>query len=93
MFRFEDKDPADVIDLYFDWADVFADLGGDTISSTAFSVTPAGLTIGATVTDAAGRGVFVLGGTVGQEYTLTCTVTTAGGRTIERSGLVLVRQR
>lgn len=93
MFRFEPKDPADVIDLYFDWAEVLAGLGGDTIATTAFAVTPAGLALGATVTDQAARGVFVLGGTVGEEYALTCTITTAGGRTIERSGLVYVEER
>jgi hypothetical protein len=78
------KDPASILDYVFDWSTY---LGTDTISTSSWSVTPSGLTItspAATNTTTTAT-VWASSGTVGVIYILTNHITTAGGRTEERS--------
>lgn len=96
------KDPDAVVDYHVAWADWLA---GDTIASVVWTV-PAGLTKG---TEAVNSGpltldgvsqpantvatVWLSGGTAGTEYPIGCRITTAGGRTDERSFRVAVSDR
>lgn len=94
--RYAVKDPDEVLDYGWDWTDWLA---GDTISTSIWT-SPAGITVGN-----GGNGapvpsntttttkVWLLGGTAGLNYTLTNRITTAAGRTGDRSLVIQVRQR
>ena len=80
-------DPEETLDYACDWAGFLADGGSpnDTIQTSVWSADPAGPVLsGASVTAAVTR-VFLSGAQAGQVYRLTNTVTTALGRTAERS--------
>lgn len=91
------KDPDAVLDYIFDWSDWLPN--GDTIISSEFVISP-GLTIGPgpnggpdqyfTTTNAT---VWLSGGSQGQPYAVTNQVTTAGGRTDDRTITIRVQQR
>lgn len=77
------KDPNATLDYTFDWGPYLAPLG-DTIASVAW-VLSSGLTqvsVSNTTTTAT---VFVSGGVIDTDETLTCRITTAGGRIDDRS--------
>ena len=87
----EGKDPSDVWDFSLDATDAMAKVG-DTLASAAVTVTPTGLTIGTTaVTEAGVATVRLSGGTAGTDYAVTFALTTTGGRLLERSAYLLVR--
>ncbi len=75
------KDPASVLDYTVDWADY---LVSDTISTSTWTV-PAGITLDSQSNTATTTTVWLSGGTHNTAYTATNKVTTAGGRTVERS--------
>jgi bifunctional ADP-heptose synthase (sugar kinase/adenylyltransferase) len=83
---FDPMVPADILDHQF----VF-DLSGDTIATADVTVSPAGMT----VSDVTGVGDTVTarltGGTAGQVYTVTATITTAAGREYNRSASLTVQ--
>jgi hypothetical protein len=79
--QWDDKDPADVDDFTLSFA---RELGAETIATTAWSAT-AGITLGATGNSTTAATVRLSGGTAGTTYTVTCTITTSGGRTLQRS--------
>lgn len=84
-----EKDPGATLDYNLDWS---AWLNGDTITNVVWTV-PAGLT---KTTQSVANGVttvWLAGGTLGQRYTVTCRVTTALGRTDERSFQLFIVQR
>jgi hypothetical protein len=94
MVRFDPKDPSDVSDFSLTWD---SPLAGDTIASVD-SVTITPRTASPLIEDEAQRSnttttttVWLSGGRAGSNYTLTIRVTTAGGRTLERSARVRVR--
>ena len=90
--RWPDKDPADVLDYGLDWSDQLALVApADTISSATWTV-PAGLTAGAQFVVGGVATTWLSGGAAGTDYTLTCRIVTAGGRTLERSVKLLVRE-
>lgn len=86
------KDPQETRAFTFDWTDHLDD-PADTIATVTITV-PAGIT---KVSDGIVTGnkkatVTLSGGTVGEDYTITCTITTTTtGETLERSGVVRVR--
>lgn len=88
------KDPQAILDYTFNYHDPSDDyLGTDTLATSTWSVLPSGLTITApsasfTTTTST---VWASGGTAGTKYTLTNHITTAGGRTDERSFELLVQ--
>lgn len=85
------KDPDATLDYSYDWSPW---LNGDEINSSNWTA-EAGITLvpaSQSFTTTTTR-VFVSGGTVGQNYTLTNTITTVGSRTDERSIEIRVRQR
>lgn len=73
------KDPSDTIDYAMSWPQ----LGSDTISTSSW--TSNGLTIGTGSISGLTTSVFVSGGEAERTYRLTNTITTTGGRTLERS--------
>lgn len=90
--RWPDKDPAEVLDYGLDWSDQLALTDPiDTISSATWAV-PAGLTAGAQFVIDGVATIWLSGGTAGADYTLTCRIVTSGGRTLERSVKLLVKE-
>lgn len=85
------KDPQAVLDYGFDWS---LWLAGDTIDTSTWSV-DSGITIvpASEVHDTTTTTVFLQDGVQGQKYKLTNTITTAAGRTDERTILIRVDQR
>lgn len=97
-----EKDPHAVVDYHAAWSDW---LDGDTIASVVWTVST-GLTkdsqavnSGAVTIDGVSHPAnsvataWLSGGTAGQSYTVACRITTAGGRTDERTFRVVVRER
>jgi hypothetical protein len=91
------KDPSDVADYSMDWT---APLNGDTISAIS-SVTISPDTVPALLEPASpprsntntSTKIWLQGGKAYSDYTIGIKVTTAGGRTLERSALLRVRER
>lgn len=92
MLRFhEGKDPSDVWDYSLDFTDAMEKIG-DTLASVSVAASPGTITVGSTSTTAAGIATVRLsGGSAGTDYTITFTATTAAGRVLERSVMLLVR--
>jgi len=87
------KDPDATLDYEFNWLPW---LGTDTISDSAWAITPSGsagiVTSSESHTTTSTR-VFIEGGDVGEEYTLTNTINTTGSRTDERSIKIRIQER
>lgn len=81
------KDPDSTEDYQFNWA---PKLDGDTIIASTFLL-PDGLTSVSTSNTTTTATIFVSGGSQGRVYRITNRVTTAGGRTWDRTMRVLVR--
>lgn len=82
------KDPDSTVDYQFKWS---GELDGDTISTSTFLL-PDGLTqvsVSNTTTTAT---IFVSGGTEHQSYRITNRITTAGGRTFDKTIRVLIAE-
>lgn len=97
------KDPAAILDWYFDWAALTNKTGesdwlagGETIMAHTVTVAPAGELVvasSAAINGATAVQVWLSGGAAGATYRVTCQVVTSAGRTDERSMMVKVRQR
>lgn len=85
--QFAEKTPAERKSYALDWSD---ELGADTIAISVWAAANNGLTIDSDVTAGPVASVVVSGGRVGASVLLTNTITTAGGSTFEKSGLVPV---
>jgi|NOAtaT_7_FD_contig_111_419445_length_1406_multi_2_in_0_out_0_2 hypothetical protein len=83
------KDPQATLDYPINWAPW---LTTDTISSVVWTV-PTGITQTATSNTTTTATIWLSGGEVGTEYTVTCRVTTTAGRIDERSIAIRVAQR
>ncbi len=77
------KDPNEVVDYDITWADQMTDLD-DTISSSTWTV-PAGITKDSSSFTDTRTKVWLSSGTTGETYTLLNRVVTAGGRTLDQS--------
>ncbi len=86
LFR---KDPSAALDWRVDWEPW---LKGDTITGSTWLPTTGIVVDSATFTTTSAT-VWLSGGTAGTVYTLTNRVTTAGGRTDDRSITILVGER
>lgn len=71
------KAPTDVLDYELNWTRW---LGTDTIATSSWEV-PVGVTKESESNSTKRAVIWLSGGTTGQSYTLTNTITTAGGRT------------
>jgi len=83
------KDPNAVLDYSIDWTRWLA---GDQIATSVWLVAT-GLTKVADSKTASSATVWLSGGTAGQSYTVTNRITTAGGRTEDRSFTIRVEER
>jgi len=83
------KDPTEVLDYTIDWESL---LDGDTISTSEWSV-DTGITQDSESETATKAIIWVSGGTLDKQYTLTNTIVTAGGRTRVRSIAINVIER
>ena len=88
--RWPDKDKDDVLDFSIDWTSALD--SGDAISSVTWIV-PAGLTKDSQSVSGAVATIWLSGGTVDADYTVTCRVVTTGGRTMDRSARLYVTER
>ena len=86
---FSAKDPSAILDYTINWATW---LGTDTIATSSWTVT-AGITKVSDSKTTTTTTIFVSGGTAGSNYDLTCTITTAGLRTDQRTIRVPVAER
>lgn len=85
------KDPQAILDYSLDWGPW---LDGDTISTSNWVVeSPLVIESGTESFDSTTTVLFISGGTAGQTYLVTNTITTAGGRTDERSFELRIRNR
>ena len=82
------QDASDVADYTVDWTQW---LDGDTIATSDFSVS-AGMTIESQSNNATSGTVVLSGGTAGNNYTVTHSITTAGSLEAQRSFVVRVRE-
>lgn len=87
------KDPDAELDYTRDWSDWLTAVG-DTIDTSTWIV-PEGLEIGEAgeTNDDTTATIWLKGGIVDVEYEVTNRITTAGGRTDDRTFKVVIRQR
>jgi hypothetical protein len=85
------KDPQAVLDYTIDWTK-WLDEVGDTIAMSTWIV-PTGLTKVTETNTTKLATVWLSGGTDGTNYTITNRITTAAGRTDDRSITIRVRER
>lgn len=82
------KDPVAVLDYSFDWS---LWLKTDTIATatwTSNGLVQSSTSISGTITT-----IWLSGGIAGERYIVTCRITTAGGRTDERSIAINIQER
>lgn len=84
------KDPDDVLDYPFDWADWLA--VGESIVTSVFIVS-AGINMDSSSFNSTSSAVWLSGGTASTPYTVTNRITTSQSRTVDRSITVRVQQR
>lgn len=82
------KDPDSILDYSFDWSEW---LGADTISS--YVITVSGVTLDSDSNTATAVTVWLSGGAAGTVATVECEITTAGGRTCERTMKIVIQNR
>lgn len=83
------KDPNAVLDYALDWTKW---LNGDTIATSEWTV-PAGLTLNSHSNTTTRSTAWISGGSAGQSYTVANRITTAGGRTEDRSFILAIAER
>jgi hypothetical protein len=86
------KDPSAILDYSVDW-DADNWLGTDTITGTPVWTVPAGITKTTQSNTTTVATAWFSGGTHGTDYDVACKITTAGGRTDERTIRLQVRNR
>ena len=82
-----EKDPDAIIDFAINWVA----LDDDEIATSVFSL-PDGLTEVSSSFEGAVTQIFVSGGSAGASYRITNRITTTGGRTLDKTIRVLVRE-
>lgn len=84
------KDPDSALDYKIDWSSW---LGADTIATSAWTISPSGLTKESDSRDDTSATIWVSGGEASRDYELTNRIVTANGRTVDRTIYVQVRHR
>jgi len=88
----EVKDPNAVLPFVWDWTAWLADQGDDTITAHEI-LTDGTITVDSTANSATTVTAWLSGGTAGDNILVNCRITTAGGRTDDRSITIMVRDR
>lgn len=83
------KDPDEVLDYVRDWS---ALLGDDTIATSTWTV-PSGITKDSDTNTTTTATIWLSGGTLGTDYALVNRITTAGGRTHDKTLTIRVRAK
>ncbi len=83
------KDPNAVLEYTNNWADW---LGVDTIATSAWTV-PTGITKDSDSSSSTATTIWLSGGSAGTKYSLTNRITTAAGRTEDRTIRISVQER
>lgn len=95
ILTWAEKDPDDVEDRYLDWTDRLSE-AGDTIVSATWAVTPTGdagdLAIDSQSETTVLTTVWLSAGRAGITYLLTCHIVTAGGREIDQTVKLKVKE-
>ena len=89
-FTMPAKDPDEVLDYQLDWT---ARLDGDTISSSSAVLEEGDATIDSQSYVSAVHTVWLSGGTAGTVTIVTLRIVTAGGRTMDESIKVKIKER
>lgn len=84
------KDADEVLDYQINWSGL---LNADTISTVAWVISPSGLTKQSQSNTNTTATIWLTGGVDGTTYTVTCTITTAGGRTFEQAVKIKIKAR
>jgi len=83
------KDPDSTEDFAFNWV---AELDGDSITSSSFTL-PDGLTQVSVANTSSVAQIFVSGGASGNTYRITNRIISSGGRTLDKTIRIYVRDR
>ena len=83
------KDPDEVLDYVRDWTAV---LDGDTIATSTWTP-PTGITVDSNSHTDTTATAWISGGTLGQSYDVLNRVTTAGGRTFDKTLRFIIRAK
>lgn len=84
------KDPASVLDYGIDWSSWL--VGLEWIATSVWTV-PSGITKTSDSKADTSTLIWLSGGEAGKTYTITNTITTNAGRTVERSIQIIVEER
>lgn len=76
------KDPDEVLDYSLNWANA---LGTDTIQTSSWAISDSSLVENHSTNTSSLTVIWLEDGTLNQTYTVTNTITTAGGRTFQQS--------
>lgn len=85
------KDPDSVLPFAVDWSDWLT--GEADTAASATWIVPTGLTQASTSLSGGKATIWLSGGTNGSDYSVTCRLTTTGGRTDDRTLRITVRER
>lgn len=83
------KDPDEVLDYQLDW---MARLAGDTIASSTWIV-PNGITKNSDSKTETTTTIWLSGGTIGASLSITNRIETAGGRTMDQSVSLKIKEK
>ena len=84
------KDPNDVLDYQLDWT---ARLGGDTISTSTWLIASGDITIDSDSNTTTVTTVWLSGGTADTTVVVTNRIATSGGRTMDQSVRLKLKER
>jgi len=94
------KDPNEIKRYEINWnagphgqPGILQSLGNDTITGTPTWIYPAGITGASESNTTTTTRTLLSGGTHGNDYTITCRITTLGGETLEQAFTVPVREK
>jgi hypothetical protein len=79
------KDPDVTLDYKIDWSLWLTEAGSDTISASSWASNSTDITIDSDTNTTTDATVWLSGGVAGYSYLLTNSITTAAGRTAERT--------
>ena len=83
------KDPNEVLDYVVDWSER---LSGDTIANSSWTMPP-GITKDSDSRTTTTTTIWLSGGTIGESYSMVCRIVTAGGRTMDQTCKIKIKEK